>query len=437
MARVGRATWVAGRHGYGALVGAGLVVAYAVLWFLYRPPEGMSVSYLGEVLGVEAVVFMAWSMAMVTVLPSMESAYGGLDRQLAWHRRAAIAGTVVMVVHTQLTRGGVRSGVGGALANVGFYGLAALVVWALVGPTTRAGRWRGPVGWLARVPYDRWLPAHRVTGIFLVAAMVHGFLQDGSLDRSQMLKVTYLGICVLGVATFLYRELLMRHLLPSFAHAVTEVERADDRLLLVTLEPRGRPLQLRPGQYVYVHFGTEGWRPHPFTVAGTDNANRLQLAIQASGNETAALFEKLSPGVPAQVLGPHGRFDYRAGGPRQVWIAAGVGITPFHSWTQSLDVTGEREVDFFYTFPEAERALFLGDVSTAAQQNPSLHLHLIASSRDGRLTPEQVADAIPVPRDDVFVYMCGPLTMMRTFEKRLQQLGFQKRHIIWERFEVR
>jgi predicted ferric reductase len=437
MAKAGQAAPVAGRRGYGALVGSGLVVGYALLWFFYRPVSGLDISYLGEVLGVEAVVFMAWSLAMVTVLPGMESAYGGLDRQLAWHRRSAVAGTVVMVLHSQLTRGGVRSGVGGALANVGFYGLAALVVWALVGPTTRAGRWRGPVGWLARVPYDRWLPVHRVTGILLVAAMVHGFLQDASLDRSQVLKISYLGICVLGVVTFLYRELLMRHLLPAFAHTVAQVERPDDRLLLVTLQPRGEPLQVAPGQYVYIHFGTEGWRPHPFTVAGTDDAGRLQLAIQASGNETAALFEKLSAGAPARVLGPHGRFDYRSGGRRQVWIAAGVGITPFHSWTQSLDSSGDREVDFFYTFPEAERALFLENISTAAQRHPSLHLHLVVTGRDGRLTPEQVAEALPGRHDDVWVYMCGPLAMMRSFEKRLQQLGFPKRHIIWERFEVR
>jgi hypothetical protein len=59
-----------GRPRFGPLVGAGLVVVYAVLWYLYRPAQGIDLSYLGEILGVEAVVFMAaWSMAMVTVLP--------------------------------------------------------------------------------------------------------------------------------------------------------------------------------------------------------------------------------------------------------------------------------------------------------------------------------------------------------------------------------
>jgi len=33
--------------------------------------------------------------------------------------------------------------------------------------------------------------------------------------------------------------------------------------------------------------------------------------------------------------------------------------------------------------------------------------------------------------------MCGPLEMMRTFEKQLHRLGFPRRHIVWERFEIR
>jgi hypothetical protein len=69
---------VVGRPRFGPLVGAGLVVLYAVLWVVYRPVQGIDLSYVGEILGVEAVVFMAvWSMAMVTVLPGMESAYAG------------------------------------------------------------------------------------------------------------------------------------------------------------------------------------------------------------------------------------------------------------------------------------------------------------------------------------------------------------------------
>jgi predicted ferric reductase len=172
-------------------------------------------------------------------------------------------------------------------------------------------------------------------------------------------------------------------------------------------------------------------------VAGTDELHRLKLAIQTTGNETAVLHEQLVPGVPARVFGPHGRFDYRRGGRRQVWIGAGVGVTPFHSWIQSLDATFDREVDFFYTAPDPEQALFTEEIVQAALGHPSLNLHLVASRRQGRLTPEQVAATVTAPHEDVWVYMCGPLEMMRTFAKQLTKLGFPRRHIVWERFEIR
>lgn len=196
-----------------------------------------------------------------------------------------------MVVHTQITFGGIRSGLGGDLANIGCYGLLALVVWALLGPTTRAARWPGPIGWLARVRYDVWLPLHRITGLLLIAAMVRGLLQDSSLSRSAVLDITYLALCALGVAIYLYRELLMRFFLPEFAHTVEEVQRPAGNILVVTLAPQRDPVRLTPGQYVYAHFATQGWRPHPFTVAAADDAHRLRLAIQTAGNETTDLYE--------------------------------------------------------------------------------------------------------------------------------------------------
>jgi predicted ferric reductase len=71
-----------------------------------------------------------------------------------------------------------------------------------------------------------------------------------------------------------------------------------------------------------------------------------------------------------------------------------VGITPFHSWLQSLPAAFDREVQFFYTTPEAETGLFAPEVTATARAHPSLQLHLISSRQEGRLTPGQVAAAV-------------------------------------------
>ncbi|MCB0895008.1 MAG: hypothetical protein KDB43_06465, partial [Nocardioidaceae bacterium] len=41
--------------------------------------------------------------------------------------------------------------------------------------------------------------------------------------------------------------------------------------------------------------------------------------------------------MPAVLSGPHGRFTHAHATGHQLWIAGGVGITPFLSWLRSLD----------------------------------------------------------------------------------------------------
>jgi hypothetical protein len=56
-------------------------------------------------------------------------------------------------------------------------------------------------------------------------------------------------------------------------------------------------------------------------------------------------------------------------------------------------------------------------------RHPTLHCTWWPPSQ-ARLTPEQVAAANAAPHDGVWVGMCGPLEMMRTFDKQLHKLRF-------------
>jgi len=69
------------RSFYGLLIGALITLAYALIWILERPPKAPMDRYIGFILGVEAVQFMSWSLVLATVLPFLETAFGGLDRQ--------------------------------------------------------------------------------------------------------------------------------------------------------------------------------------------------------------------------------------------------------------------------------------------------------------------------------------------------------------------
>ena len=199
--------------------------------------------YAGEICGAEAVLLFSCTLVLATLLPAIERAFGGLDRVAVWHRRAATAGVLLLLPHVVLATSSpdrYATGFGPGVGQVALVGLVVLSVWALA-PRLRAVRWPGPVRWLARASYERWLTAHRLTGLFVVAAVAHGALVDPALRDSTMLRVVYLTIGGVGIAAYGYRELFARFVVPVYDYTVTDVRRPNDATLEISLEPGRDP----------------------------------------------------------------------------------------------------------------------------------------------------------------------------------------------------
>jgi predicted ferric reductase len=256
------------------------------------------------------------------------------------------------------------------------------------------------------------------------------------LHQSTVLLAAELLAGGLGIAAYLYRELLAPRLTPVYHYTVRVARQLSQNTIEVVLKPIGTPLEFSAGQFILLALGApEQFAYHPFTVASAPDEENLRVSVKASGDDTRRLYSDLRPGIEARVVGPFGMFDYRFGGPRQIWIAAGIGITPFISWIRALDGTFDNEVDFYYTAANEAAALFVDEITAAAARHPSLKVHVIRTDRDLPLTPEQIWSANPIARCSV--YMCGPPAMMRTFDKELRAHGARRNHIRWEQFGLR
>ncbi len=119
---------------------------------------------------------------------------------------------------------------------------------------------------------------------------------------------------------------------------------------------------------------------------------------------------------------------------RQVWIAGGVGVTPFLSWMRSLDGDLAQHVDFFYT--AVGEAPFSQEIREIAARHPSLHAHLIDTAVDGRLSTEKILAAAG-DVGGLSVFMCGPEGMLRAFQTGLEAAGVPSRRIHREYFDWR
>jgi len=426
-----------------ALVGPAAVVAaavgYAALWLAERPPGQPTERFLGELAGAEALLLLSCSLVLIALVPYGERWFGGFDRIVVWHRWTAVAGVVLLVPHLALVTSSPdpnETGFGHALGDVALLGLLVLILWALA-PRLRAARHRGLVRRLARTTYEHWLSAHRLTGLFVAVAVTHGAIVDPTLRHSTVLRVAFVVVGVAGVGAYLYRELVAPHVVPAYDYTVKAVRRLGERTAEIDLDPAGERLAFRPGQFVMVTFaGVAAGQRHPFSISSGAADRELDVTVKASGDYTDELVESLHRGDAARVVGPFGGFDYRDGGRRQIWIAGGIGVTPFISWIRSLDGGFDRDVDFHYSVHGPDDAVYRDEIEAAARKHPSLRLHLVLSDSEGPLTADTVLRGV-APDAHPWVYMCGPPPMTRALARGLRRAGVPRTHVRFEDFGSR
>jgi predicted ferric reductase len=284
--------------------------------------------------------------------------------------------------------------------------------------------------------YERWRALHRTTGLFVAAGFAHGLLDGTPFAGSALLRWSYVAIGGVGLAFYVYRELLAHHFLSLHDYQVDEVRELGEGLVEVALRPLGRPVHFVPGQFALVYLeAKDGWHRHPFTISSAPHEDVVRVTVKALGDYTSRLHELIEPGMPAVIGGPHGRFDHRRGTDRQVWIAGGVGVAPFLSWLRALDGDLSSRVDFFYS---AEgRAPFADEILAIAGRHESLRAHLVDTGVEGRLTPARVLAAVGGDPRGLSVFLCGPRGMLRTFQTELRAAGVPSRRIHREHFDWR
>jgi predicted ferric reductase len=147
--------------------------------------------------------------------------------------------------------------------------------------------------------------------------------------------------------------------------------------------------------------------------------------------------QHIKPEMKAVVTGPYGRFNYKTGGQKQIWIAGGIGVTPFLSWLRDMDERLDHEIYFFYICKRKDDAIFWSEFEQAAATRPSFHSHLQLSSQDGRITPGQIADMSGGSIVGKDIYLCGPEALTKAFSQQFRDMGIPASQIHYEEFNLR
>ncbi|MCG2787595.1 MAG: hypothetical protein L6461_21120 [Anaerolineae bacterium] len=416
----------------GNLVIIGLVLLNILLWTVFPPindgrPHFIR-AYVGEVIGSSMIILMAAGFFLTTRAKWAEAYFGGLDKMYMTHKRVNTSAFLLIFVHILVVPIATEFRLGNYLAILAFAGILTIVLLTLSPRIPLLSK-------LTNASYEQWKKIHRYIGIFYVIGFVHSLFVNG---LSALVAFSYVqAVFVFGLLCYLYTEIFSRFTKKFLPYTVSGVRHLNGSTTEVTLTAKKERLSHQPGQFLFVRFPGERAldESHPFSISSAPGEADIRLTIKACGDFTRELFQNLRPGMDATLDGAYGLFQYQLGGPKQIWVAGGIGITPFLSFIRNSKL--EREIDFYYTVRTRQEALFLDEIEAAAQGNPRFRAFVRFSLESGSLTGDEIVKNAGENFRDRDVYMCGPLGMLNAYSEKFQALGLAAEQIHFEEFNFR
>jgi predicted ferric reductase len=395
-----------------------------------------SIAVLSALAGTSA---FALNLVLGARLRPVEALFGGLERMYKAHRWNGQIAFVLLLGHVVLilaSRATISTSTALDLLRPSAGWTVGAGVLAFAGMTTAI-----ILTLFIRLGHELFVYVQRAFGFVFLGATYHVFTTKGALDSSRMLNLYMATVATVGIAAFAYRSVLGNLLVRRRKYRVAEVNRLDEAVTEVVMEPRGEPLAYAPGQFLFVNFRdpfSAQFPPflrnqfHPFSITSAPGEQRLRITVKAVGDYTRAL-RTLEPDVAAVVEGPYGAFSSRdLPGDRQIWIAGGIGVTPFLSMARSLN--GERvAVDFYYCVEHEPEAHFVDEIRAIAREREDFRVVVVPRERDGFLTAERLAAENP-DLGSAEILICGPPAMIVSLRAQLRARGVPPDRIHAEEF---
>jgi predicted ferric reductase len=290
-----------------------------------------------------------------------------------------------------------------------------------------------------RFPYRAWRPLHRAMPVLYLVLAFHAVVLSpvGYWDKpvGLLMAVLLVGGTVASVLSLTGRIGRGRQV----NGRVLSVDNTNPEIVEVRCCLGETWRGHRPGQFAFVTFDS-GEGAHPFTIASADRGDRtVTFAIKALGDYTRGLSRHLVAGSRVCVEGPYGRFQLNRADPsaRQIWIAGGIGITPFLAWLESLQSKHAAMVtaDLHYFVRDRTSDPFVNRLQALCAALPDVRMHL----HDGQSTPVNVDNlaAMSGAPKRAEVWFCGPRGLGQILRDGLHRAWGSRLRFHQEAFEIR
>jgi predicted ferric reductase len=423
-----------------------LIVVLVPVFLLLVPPVPSGRPFWLEfsiALGFVGLTQIAIQFVLIARFQRITAPYG-IDIILQYHRQIAIVAVLAIFAHPLII----------VLDNPSRL--------KLLNPF--GGNWASRSGWLSvlcllaigvsslfrqqlKIDYERWRLSHLLLGVFaIIFAQLHVSLA-GLYTNTAWKQAIWIIIAASMVGLVIY----LRVIKPAWQHGntwkVAEIRPERGNTHTLVLEPIDHEgMRFEPGQFAWIKLSKSPFtlEEHPFSFSSSaERTPRIEFGIKALGDFTSRI-GKIPIGTRAYVDGPHGAFSIdRYQAPSYVFIAGGVGITPFMSFLRTMrDRQDPRPVILFYAGKQWEEMSYREDLEALSRDMFLQVIYVLEKPHEGWqgesgfISTQVIENHIPKATFLRFYFVCGPDPMMNAVQKALAERGVPEAHIHMERFNL-
>ncbi len=388
----------------GVLFALNFIVWFTAVPIVAQPFDSVLAQAIGSAILLSFFIVFLLSMRIKLLIHW----FGGLDRLYFYHRWLAILPLFVITIHEQLSDAiieifDIDSPILGEANDAGETAqtiFIALIVIAMLSKFLK---------------YEHWRLIHRLMIIPFIYGSYHAFYSSTyDLFSGSALSIFMMVVVVGGMFSSFYMVYTYQWFAFPNRGKVTKITHLNETTIDIELTLK-RKYTYIPGQFAFLKVFQKGIEdaPHPFSLSGKDG-KKVFFTMKVLGDFTRHMKQSLKLGTTIAITSAYGTLTMVKGGPKQLWIAGGIGVTPFLAQLRS-HAKLDQQIDFYYSFRNEKDAVHLPLLRDISTTYPKVSMHLHDAKNQGYLSFKGVH-----LDPETEVYLCGPRLMVASLIKQIK-----------------
>lgn len=414
----------------GILIIVSTVLVTFLIWLAGLTNIQLTLNLVTRFYAVIGIILLSWNYILSTRTKLLEELFDGLDHLYAVHHWIGQWGFLFILSHplTLLLNAiifeiNIKQYLLPGINVAYSFGVLAIYLLIILLIVTI----------FIKLPYHLWKLSHDFMGIPLFILSIHILLIPSDVSRNFFLRYWILAFVVTGLISYLYKRFVYEKF-NKYEYSIDEIKNESDSIIALRLKKLTGDPKYFPGAFIFLkrNEGQGNDELHPFSITSFDEKGNVTLGIKKEGDYTNTI-QNWRVGENIRIFGPYGRFgSYFQSNRKELWMAGGIGITPFLGILDSYLKSGkEINSHLIYSLSDVTIIPFEDDLKRYSQNIKGFTYEIWDNKSKGWFSPKEYI------KPDIEMYLiCASDKGTKSIIKELKSSGVNSSKIRKEQFKL-